>query len=102
MNGNMKIPTAEELDAWECALKKGQAVTGMMPRFLEGYRRLLEETKLLRKIYDIEAETLDNSFTPYDWRFETDLDSIEQDPMVLAMRKVLSLRAVVPEKTRPR
>ena len=38
----MTIPTAEDLDAWVAALKSGHAVTGMMPRFVEGYRRLLE------------------------------------------------------------
>ena len=35
------IPSAAELDAWVAALKTGHAVPEMMPRFIDGYRRLL-------------------------------------------------------------
>lgn len=37
----MTIPTAKELDEWVAAMEKGQAVTEMLPRFVAGYRALL-------------------------------------------------------------
>jgi hypothetical protein len=38
--GLTDIPTPEELDEWVERLERGYAVTGMMPRFIEGYKAL--------------------------------------------------------------
>jgi len=36
------IPSAEELDAWLATLKSGHGTPEMLPRFVEGYKRLLK------------------------------------------------------------
>jgi hypothetical protein len=37
----LTIPTRQELEEWADALNRGQAVTEMFPRFVEGYKHLL-------------------------------------------------------------
>jgi hypothetical protein len=46
------IPTSSDLDAWVAALKTGHAVTGMLPRFVEGYRRLLKVAEATKRFID--------------------------------------------------
>lgn len=47
------IPSEQELDAWIELLKKGQAKTEMMPRFIEGYRMLLAIAREARPELDL-------------------------------------------------
>lgn len=54
--------------------------------------------KAFAEVYALEAETLDNSFKPYNWRIPNLLDSIDQDPMVRAMRKA---RRLINRQARP-
>ena len=52
----MTIPTAEDLDAWLVTLRGGYASKEMLPRVIEGYRRLLKVAEAGRELIELTDE----------------------------------------------